>query len=44
LQIIHTDTDLPTFNSPDIGSVQAAVFRQLFLAPAVEQAKQAQVQ
>jgi hypothetical protein len=44
LQIIDADTDLPAFHSANIGSVQATVLRQLFLAPAIEQAKQAQVQ
>ena len=44
LQIINTDTDFPALDRADVGSVQPAVFRQLFLAPAVEQSKQAQVQ
>jgi len=44
LQVIDADTDFPPLYSADIGSVQAAVLRQLFLAPAFEQTKQPQVQ
>jgi len=44
LQVIDTNADFTPLYGSDISSMQAAVFRQLFLAPAIEQAKQAQVQ
>lgn len=44
LQIIDTGTDFPAFYCADIGSVQPAPLCQLFLAPAVQQAEQPQVQ